>query len=120
MLELRRVKAGIFAEPSITLYDFDATLSDFKERDEKRLREILIPGEIIATILPSLRIRKDVLKKCLSGSPIFPSFLEEEDAIAKKIKEGEKICIFCEDRLVGIYNFLGKKDITARPEFVLN
>jgi hypothetical protein len=78
---------------------------------------MLIPGEIVANLLPSIKIRKDVLKKCLTGSPIFPSFLEKP---VENIEMGEKVCIFCGNQLVGMYNFIGKENLTAKPELVLN
>tara|TARA_Y100000034_G_scaffold130820_1_gene190243 strand:- start:499 stop:1383 length:885 start_codon:yes stop_codon:yes gene_type:complete len=117
MLELRRTQAGFFSEvdkkyPSINLYDFESSLSS------KSLKDHLIPGEIITHLLPCIQIRKDVLKKILTGSPIFPSFLSSP--IPKNISEGDKFCILSEERFIGVYNFIGKENLTAKPEFVLN
>mgnify|MGYP001614294678 CR=1 FL=1 len=122
MLELRRTQAGIFSEtdkkyPAINLYEFEKAIEEYKNGNEKPLREIIIPGEIVATLLPLIRIRKDVVKKVLTGSPIFKSFLAED---APQINEGEKIVVLSEDKFIGCYNFIGKGDLIAKPEFVFN
>ncbi len=120
MLELRRIRAGVFDEKSsITLYDLDSAIQDFQKGQEKALRRILIPGEIVSTLYPIINLKKDVIKKCLTGSPIFPSFLENTDEISS-LKENDKICVFSEDKFIGVYNFLGKEDLIAKPEFVFN
>lgn len=124
MLELRRTKAGIFDEidkkyPSINLYDFEKAVSEYKNnKDEKPLRDMLIPGEIVSTILPVLQIEDDFVKKALSGSPIFPDFLEKGQKI--NVKPSEKICIFSGDRFMGVYNYIGSPELVAKPEFVKN
>lgn len=123
MLELRRTRAGIIKEddkkyPSINLYDFEKAVDEYKKGNDKPLRKILIPGEIVSEILPIFKIRKDVLKKVYSGSPIFTSFLEKTDV--SKFKENEKACAFCEDKFVGCYNIINKEKIFAKPEFVFN
>jgi len=119
MLELRRTRAGIFQEthkdyPSINLYDFEKAL-----KDPKKLREIIVPGEVVATLLPAIKIRKDVVKKVLSGSPIFPSFLEP-DQPTKDLNKDDKICIFQDNRFIGCYNVINEESIFAKPEFVFN
>lgn len=120
MLELRRTKAGLFDElESIDLYKFDKIIECWKKGDDKKLREILIPGEILTKILPCLYIGKQVVKKCYTGSPIFESFLAGKD-ILKKLKEGDKVCVLSDDVLIGVYNFIGKGDLIAKPEFVIN
>ena len=119
MLELRRTQAGIFNEStSINLYQFDKIIEEYKKGNEFPLKEIIVSGEIISTILPVIKIRKDVLKKVLTGSPIFKSFIAEEPD--KNIKEGDKVVVYVEDRFIGCYNFINSKDLIAKPEFVFN
>ena len=123
MIELRRIKAGLFDEenkkyPSVNLYDFEKAVKEYKKGNEKKLREILIPGEIITELLQVIQVRKDVVKKLLSGSPIFKSFVNEK--ISNKIKKNEKVGAFVEDKFIGIYDYINSKDLIARPEFVLN
>ena len=119
MLELRRTQAGVFNEKdSINLYEFEKIIEDFKNGNEEPLRKVLIPGEIVANLLPTIKIKKDVVKKVLTGSPIFASFLDEK--IPEEIEENEKICVFSEDKFIGCYNYINKGDLIAKPEFVLN
>jgi H/ACA ribonucleoprotein complex subunit 4 len=119
MLELRRTQAGRFEEKDvINLYDFEKAVEEYMKGNEELIRKILIPGEIISKVLPVVFIRKDVTNKLLTGSPIFNNFLEEP--IKEKLSEGDKIAVFSEDKFIGCYNFIGKGDLFAKPEFVLN
>jgi len=119
MLELRRTQAGIFNElTAITLYQFDKAIEEYKKGNETLLRKVLVYGEIISTILPIIKIRKDVVKKVLTGSPIFKSFLEEKPD--KKIKQGDKVAVYSDSRFIGCYNYVNSKDLIAKPEFVFN
>jgi len=122
MLELRRTQAGLFSEtdknyPSINLYEFEKAVEEYKEGKEKKLREILIPGEIVSHLIPVIQIRKDVVKKLLTGSPIFESFV---DGKIPKLEENEKVCAFEGTKFIGCYKFIGKGDLVAKPEFVFN
>ena len=120
MLELRRVAAGSFNElESINLYDFDKIIEEYKKGDDKLLRKAIIPGEIVANLNPIVHIDKQVVKKVLTGSPIFPKFLSDEKEI-KDLNKDDKICIFSDKNFIGCYNFIGDKNIVAVPEFVFN
>ena len=120
MLELRRVAAGSFSEEkSINLYDFDKIMEEYKKGNDKPLREIIIPGELVANLNPVVHIDKQVVKKVLTGSPIFPKFLSDKKEIINLNKD-DKICIFSDKTFIGCYNFIGDKNITAVPEFVFN
>ena len=120
MLELRRTKAGVFEEINcIKLPDFDKAVEEYKKGNDKTLRQMIIPGEIVAQLLPIVNIEKQVVKKVLTGSPIFPTFLKDKKEI-KNINEEDKICIFSEEIFIGCYKFIGKDTIIAKPEFVFN
>ena len=119
MLELRRTQAGIFKEDTaITLYEFDRVVDEYKKGNEEPLRKIIVSGEIVSTLLPVIKIRKDVVKKVLTGSPIFKSFLAEEPD--KKIKEGDKVIVYADTQFIGCYNFIGSDELIAKAEFILN
>ncbi|MBM3231987.1 RNA-guided pseudouridylation complex pseudouridine synthase subunit Cbf5 [Candidatus Pacearchaeota archaeon] len=119
MLELRRTKAGIFSEnKSITLYEFDKIIKDYKSGNDGPLRNVLISGEEACKIFPKIKVRKDVVKKIITGSPIFKSFLSESPG--KDIQKGQKVVVYAEDRFIGVYEFINSKDLIAKPEFVLN
>nr|QBM01530.1 tRNA pseudouridine synthase B [uncultured archaeon] len=116
MLELRRTEAGIFAEPAHSLYDLDSALELLNKGDESLFREMLIPGEIILNIFPSVNIRPEYLKKCYTGSPLFHEFLESEI----KLPTGDKICARLNNTFIGCYKVVNEGQILAIPEFVFN
>jgi len=117
MLELRRVRAGIFDESKMyNLYDFEKAVSDYKNGDDSSLREMLVPGEIIGNILKSVEIKPNNLRQILTGKPIFNS-----DVASKvDISEGEYFAVFCNGRLIEIALRVKDGDIFGRPDFVLN
>lgn len=118
MLELRRTKAGIFDESnSINLYDFEKAVEEYQEGNDKELRKILIPAEIISTILPVVQIKKEFIKKCMEGSPIFGNFLVNSEFAVKK---EEKIAVFSDTKFIGCYTAVNNKNLFALPEFVFN
>jgi len=111
MLELRRVRAGIFKEETcINLYEFEEAL-----KDEKKLKEIIIPGEIITELHPMVKIKEKYAKKILHGSPIYFEYLSDEK---DKNKKGV-VCVFSADRFMGMFKTGKEKEIFARSEFVL-
>ena len=111
MLELRRTRAGIFKEDdSVNLYDFEKALGD-----EKKLRKIIIPAEIISEIYPVVQIKKDNIDKILTGKPI--SHDDVKDKV--KIDKDKTICVFNKDRFIGMYKIINEKEIFAKPEFVM-
>ncbi|MGC9309221.1 MAG: hypothetical protein ACP5D2_00815 [Candidatus Nanoarchaeia archaeon] len=110
MLELRRIKAGIFnIEQSITLYELDNLVKD------KQLQDELISGEeAIKKILPEKQFKagKKRLKQLLTGKPI------EKKDISGKVPD--KFALFSGNKLIEIAKRVNEKDIIARPEFVYN
>ncbi|MGD9275863.1 MAG: RNA-guided pseudouridylation complex pseudouridine synthase subunit Cbf5 [Candidatus Pacearchaeota archaeon] len=120
MLELRRIRAGIFTEddktyPSANLYDFEKVCEEYKNGNEELLRKIIIPGEIISELFPAIKIKKENLKQIFTGKPI-----HEKDLVKKeKIKKGETIIVFCEDKFVGIYEIKYEEHVYAKAKFVL-
>ncbi|MEK6875592.1 MAG: RNA-guided pseudouridylation complex pseudouridine synthase subunit Cbf5 [Nanoarchaeota archaeon] len=119
MLELRRIRAGIFSEIDnnfVNLYEFEKAVEEYKKGNEKLLRNILIPGEIISRIYPVIEVKKEIVKKLLTGKPLFKEDLvtEEETKI-----DSEKFCIFNDLKFIGIYKKTNEKNIIARPEFVM-
>lgn len=116
MLELRRIRAGIFKEDSIvSLYDFEKAVKEYKNGDEKALREMIFPGEIISELHPVVQINSHDLKKIFAGKPI-----HKEDLTKKEDFEKDSlICVFCEDQFVGVYKVTNSKSEFALAEFVL-
>ncbi len=120
MLELRRIRAGIFEEgdkryPSINLYEFEAAVDIYNNGNDKELRKIIIPAEIITEIYPKVEIKKDNLDKILTGKPI-----SHDDVKSKvKINKDQTICIFSKDKFIGMYIVVEDKHIFAKPAFVM-
>lgn len=114
MLELRRIRAGIFKEndknhPSINLYDLEKAV-----KDEKLLKKIIIPGkEALEQILPSIQIREKSVKKLLTGKPIY-----KEDLLKELKNEKGKFIALYKNKFIGIYKKVDDDYILAKPEFV--
>lgn len=128
MLELRRIRAGIFSEedanyPSIKLYELEKAIQEYKKGDESHLKKIIIPAEIISTIYPVVYIKENNLKQIFTGKPIYESDVLKDILNKEKLEENELICIFCEDKFVEIARvnnqMINGKKIFAKPEFVL-
>lgn len=118
MLELRRTKASIFNEKdSITLYQFDEAIEEFKKGNQVPLIKLLIPAEeAIKKALSSMQLKNSseaLLKQLLTGKPLMKIDVES-------IPEQSPFALFYNDKLLGIYKISQEKDIIARPEFVFN
>jgi len=116
MLELRRIRAGIFKEDSIVnLYDFEKAVDEYENGNEKNLRKIIIPAEIISEVYPVLKIKPDNLKKILTGKPIMFEDLKK----TQKEDIGKIISIFCENKFIGMYKVINSGEMFAKAEFVM-
>ena len=115
MLELRRIRAGIFKEddekyPSISLYELEKMT-----KDEKELRRSIIPGEVISQIYPVVQIKEESAERILRGQPIYEKNLTEK----YNFNVGSKISVFCNDRFIGVFRIVNEGNIFAKSEFVL-
>ena len=116
MLELRRIRAGIFKEDSIVnLYDFEKAVDEYENGNEKNLRKIIIPAEIISEVYSVLEIKPDNLKKILTGKPIMFEDLKK----TQKENIGKIISIFCENKFIGMYKVINSGEMFAKAEFVM-
>ncbi|MDP2672247.1 MAG: RNA-guided pseudouridylation complex pseudouridine synthase subunit Cbf5 [Nanoarchaeota archaeon] len=116
MLELRRIRAGIFNENSIVnLYDFEKAVDEYEKGNEENLRKIIIPAEIISEAYQVIQIKKDDLKKIFTGKPIHKEDLINEE----KFDKGEIVCVFSEEKFVGMYKITNSKTEFAKAEFVM-
>lgn len=119
MLELRRIRAGIFDEgekfPLVNLYDFEKAVDEYENGNDKKLREVLIPGEIVSELFDVVEIKKESLKQIFTGKPIYKKDLSKKQSLEKN----QKIVVFCGEKFVGIYKVINTNEILAKPEFVL-
>ena len=130
MLELRRVRAGIFSEkakpfasssnsqtkeyPSVNLYDFEKAVQEYEKGDEKPLRDIIIPGEIVSEVYPEVQINKEIVEKIFHGKRI-----EKQDLISnQKMAKNKIISVFAGDRFIGMFKVVNN-EVFATPEFVM-
>lgn len=122
MLELRRMSAGIFSEerkqtPLVNLYDFEKAVNEYKEGNEKLLRKMIIPGEIVSEVYPVVQIQKGYIKKVFQGSPVFNYFLKEDES--NNFKPGKIICIFSDERFIGMFEIKNHDDVFAKSLFTM-
>jgi len=116
MLELRRINAGIFSEDFIVnLYDFEKAVKEYKNGNEKLLRKIIIPGEIVSKVYGTIEIKNENLEQIFTGKPIFKKDLKKDTGL----KKDTIVCVFCKDKFVGMYKIFRGKEIFAKPEFVM-
>lgn len=108
MLELRRIRAGIFEEKnSITLYELEKTVEDGK------LEEFIIPGEeALREIFPVVEVKKELIEKLLTGKPI-----HEGEVVKGKVED--KFIVFDGKRFIGVYKKVDEGRVIAKPQFVL-
>lgn len=117
MLELRRTNASIFNEKdSITIFEFLKAVEEYKNDNEKPLREILIPAEIISKVLPEVQAKKQYLKKLYHGSPLFKEYISENK---NNLKKDEKFALFSGQEFIGVYSTIQHETILGKSEFVL-
>lgn len=124
MLELRRVRAGIFTEDgrsnkysSVTLYELEKAVEELKKGNENLLREIIIPPEIVSEIYPSVEINEDNIQQILTGKPIKDSDLKDKRDVDKFERE-DIISIFCGQRFIEMSKVLKEEYVFSKPEFV--
>lgn len=116
MLELRRIRAGIFSEDkSINLYELESAVEEYKKGNEKPLKEILIPAEIVSEVYPVVQIREDNLKQIFTGKPIHEEDLQKKNNFSVR----GIISVFCGDKFIGMYKVANSGEIFAKAEFVM-
>lgn len=111
MLELRRIKAGIFDEKdSITLYELENAIKNNK------LKDIIIPAkQAIKKIFPVIEIKKPCVSKVLHGSPIYEKFLKKR----YNIKKNNLVSVFSENQFIGVFKVVLEGKKFAKSEFTL-
>lgn len=122
MLELRRIQAGPFTEndkayPIVSLYDFEKAVEEYELGNDKNLRKILIPAEIISQRFPSIEIKEEVKERILHGSPI------HNDEVSKKeylnYENGIKLIAYCKNQFIGVFEVSKQKNEFAKSLFTM-
>lgn len=119
MAELRRIRAGVFSEPSVNLYEFKEAVELYESGKEEKLRKMLVPGEeAIKKVMPIFELTdENELKGVLTGKPLFKSFLKGD---FNKIGEGEFFAVFYKERFLEIAKRVDEGEMFGKPEFVYN
>jgi len=117
MIELRRIKAGIFSEQDknfVSLYE----LEKIKDKEEE-LKKIITPAEeAIKKIMPVIQVKEKSVGRLLTGKPIEKMDLKTK--IQQKELEEEEVAVFSEKRFIEVAKVVYEDKIIARPEFVFN
>jgi H/ACA ribonucleoprotein complex subunit 4 len=115
MIGLKRIRAGIFKEDQmVSREDFGKAVDEYERGNEKPLREMIIPAEIVGEVYPVLEVKKEYVDKIMHGAPINTQFLVKKE----KIETNKKVCFFCEGKFVGMFQVVNEKTIFAKPMFV--
>lgn len=115
MIELKRVRAGIFKiEDSYKLDEVEKAFEEYKKGNDRLLREILIPAEIIKQVITSVQVKEDSVSGLLNGKPLV------KNSVIGKLPNSELISVFCDEKFFGVYRVVSEGDVVARPEFVFN
>ena len=83
-------------------------------KDEKILKEIIIPGEVISRLYPVVQIKEESAERILRGQPIYKKNLADEH----EMENGNKISVFSKERFIGVFKIINEGEIFAKPEFV--
>ena len=116
MLELRRIRAGIYMEEkSVDLYELEKAVKEYEKNNEDSLKNIILPGEVISQIYPVVQITEDSAPRILRGQPIYEKNLAEK----YNFNVDGKISVFSGDKFIGVFRIVNEGEVFARPEFVL-
>lgn len=119
MIKLRRIRAGIFEiNQTVSKENFEKAVEEYEKGNEKSLRKIIIPAEIVSEIYPVVELKteqKDLAEKILHGAPIDFKFLKKE----YNFEKGKIVSVFSDDKFIGMFKVVNEKNIFAKPEFVL-
>jgi len=116
MLELRRIRAGIFKEEdSINLYELEKAVIEYKKGNEELLKNLISPGEIISRIYSVVQIKEESAIRILRGQPVYNKDLVK----IVDIERNNMISVFSIDKFIGVFKVVLENEIFAKPEFVL-
>lgn len=128
MTELRRLQAGLFSDKDrefTTIEDLEKAFYEYENnKNDEKLRKLLIPAEIITKLLPIIEVKPEFIIKLKNGSPIFEEMLANPKEAKKIIASKEPFAIISENRLTEIAMFDQKMssefpNILAKPKTVL-
>jgi len=118
MTKLKRIRAGIFTEKDmISKEEFEKAVEEYKNGNKKRLKSMIIPAEIVSTIYEPFQLKKEYTEKVLHGSPIMNDMIDIKNN-KKMFEKNKSICIFQEDKFIGMFKVVDDNKTFALPLFV--
>ena len=83
--DLRRIRSGVLTEDdAVTLHDVRDAMEDYKSGDEKHLRGLLHPKEILLAHIPKVQIKDSAVDAiCHGASLAIPGVVALEDGLKK-------------------------------------
>ncbi|MFW6283327.1 MAG: hypothetical protein ACOC1P_04720, partial [Minisyncoccales bacterium] len=129
MLELRRLKAGPFSENKqegkngdeidgcVNLYDFEKAIEEYKNGDDKKLRDLIIPAEVVSELYPVLELKnnQEKIKQFLTGKPIYLRDIKNAEKL-EGLGEGNLVSVFFENRFIGMYKLVNIQENKKQKE----
>jgi H/ACA ribonucleoprotein complex subunit 4 len=116
MIGLKRIRAGIFKKEQMTTkQEFENAVAEYEKGNEKLLREMIIPAEIVTEVYPIIGVKREFVEKILHGSPIDEKFLSKK----YKFENNKIISVFNDDKFIGMFKVVNQENIFAKPMFVM-
>ncbi len=115
MIGLKRIRAGIFKEKEmVTKEEFEKAADAYFKGNDKLLKEIIIPAEIVSELYPIVEIKEEPIERILHGQPLY-----EKDLMKKiKIEKNKIVCGFAGDKFIGMFRVVDDGKIFGKPMFV--
>ena len=116
MIGLKRIRAGIFTDKEmVSKEDFEKAVEEYENGNEKLLRKIIIPAEIVSEVYPIVEVKEEFVNLILHGSPVYYKFLEKK----QDFETGKIICLFQKEKFVGMFRVINEGEFFARSQFIL-
>jgi len=116
MIGLKRIRAGIFKEDQmVSREDFGKAVDEYEKGNEKPLRKMIIPAEIVSEVYPIIEVKKEFIDMIMHGAPIYHKFLVKKS----NLETGKKFCLFDGEKFIGMFRVINEGDYFARSEFTL-
>jgi H/ACA ribonucleoprotein complex subunit 4 len=115
MIGLKRIRAGIFTDKQMTSKEeFEKAVDEYERGNEKPLRKIIIPAEIVSEIYPVVEVKEEPVARILHGQPLYHKDLSNK----YKIDKDKIVCAFSGSNFVGMFKVVSDEKIFGKPMFV--
>jgi H/ACA ribonucleoprotein complex subunit 4 len=126
MASLRRIKAGLFSSEDkefVSIQEFNDAVLDYESGNDKKLRKILIPAEIITQLIPIIEVKEEFIGKLKNGSPFFDEMPLDFKKAKKIIETKQPFAVVGGNKFIEIAKFTDKfeqKSILAKALAVIH